>query len=225
MELYNESLSESLNRYHPAYDPITNDDPLLEYGVVDGLLPGKTAEETMAFRDVIIHWSTVHCLYFWVTLPEAIKEFSTIKVSMSELWTYGTEDAEHIPVYSLGNYLLERIGHIVLALTQVLEGIFEFIKRPHRDRFLVDPEWKYLRLMEENYSPSTIILTFATMQFRLTKAMKYAALHLNSIKRVFGLEALDTMSSVDSTRSSVRSDFGRGEPVVELAKLLARPDY
>ncbi|KAJ7503819.1 hypothetical protein B0H11DRAFT_1710594, partial [Mycena galericulata] len=202
-----------------------DDDPLLEYGVVDGLLPGKTAEETMAFRDVIIRCTTVHRLYFWVTLEEAIEEFSTIKVSVSDLWAYGTEDADNMPVYSLGKYLLERMGHIVLALTQVLEGIFEFIKRPHRDRFLVDPEWKLLRLMEENFSPSTIILTFATMQFRLTKAMKHAALHLNSIKRVFGLEALDLVSSVDSTRSSVRSEFGRDEPVIELAKLLARPDY
>ncbi|KAJ7756721.1 hypothetical protein B0H14DRAFT_3512047 [Mycena olivaceomarginata] len=46
-DILHEDLSASLLKFHPVYDPLRDDDPLFSYGAVDGLLPGKTAEETM----------------------------------------------------------------------------------------------------------------------------------------------------------------------------------
>ncbi|KAJ7699680.1 hypothetical protein B0H17DRAFT_1255934 [Mycena rosella] len=54
IEVYDEDLSSLLLRYHPVYNPLTDDGPLLPYGAVDGDLPGKTSKEIMLLRDVVI---------------------------------------------------------------------------------------------------------------------------------------------------------------------------
>ncbi|KAJ7114256.1 hypothetical protein C8R44DRAFT_740404 [Mycena epipterygia] len=46
--VYYESLSESVSKFHPSYDP------LLFYGAVDGLFAGRTSEEVINLRDVIM---------------------------------------------------------------------------------------------------------------------------------------------------------------------------
>ncbi|KAJ7082174.1 hypothetical protein B0H15DRAFT_952559, partial [Mycena belliarum] len=52
VEVYDEGLAESVTRYHPLYNPLEDDDPLLEFGAVDGMMSGKTSEQTMQLRDV-----------------------------------------------------------------------------------------------------------------------------------------------------------------------------
>jgi hypothetical protein len=54
IELFDESIGSSLLKYHPIYDPFRDNDLLLDYGLNNGLLPGRTAEETIALRDVVM---------------------------------------------------------------------------------------------------------------------------------------------------------------------------
>ncbi|KAJ7334634.1 hypothetical protein DFH08DRAFT_965381 [Mycena albidolilacea] len=79
--------------------------------------------------------------------------------------------------------------------------------------------------MEENMSRSAIILAFSTLQFRLDQSSKHIKRCFNSIKLVYGQEGLDSISTIDSTLSSVRSASGKEGGQVELGKLLVRPDY
>jgi hypothetical protein len=107
----------------------------------------------------------------------------------------------------------------------VLVGLHQFADLQKLHQFSVAPGWKLLRLLEENLSRTTILAAFTSLQFRLTQAVKHIEKQFNSIHRVYGIEGLDSVSTVDSTRSSVCSAFTKGEAVVELGQLLARPDY
>ncbi|KAJ7795643.1 hypothetical protein B0H14DRAFT_2620706 [Mycena olivaceomarginata] len=77
--ILNEDLSASLLKFHPVYDPLWDDNPLLSYGAVDGLLPGKTAKEIMVLCDIIIHWAQPHMNLNWETLKEGIQKFKEEK--------------------------------------------------------------------------------------------------------------------------------------------------
>ncbi|KAJ7241594.1 hypothetical protein C8J57DRAFT_1084912, partial [Mycena rebaudengoi] len=220
--LFEETIAASIDKFHPSYNPLIDDDPLLAYGVEDGLLPGKTAEETIKFRDVIMRWTLPHRIWGWENIEEGIADLKEVKPSKKELFAFGTKEET---VYSLGEFHLEFLGHLTLAVTQVLEGIYEFQNKPFRQCFFVDPNWQLLRLMEENLSRTEILVSLASLLHRLKQALKHVDRQLNAIKRVYGKPGLDVLSSVDSTLSSVRSDYGREEPQVELSKLLCRPDY
>jgi hypothetical protein len=50
VEVFDEEIGVSLLKYHPVFDPNCDHDPLTSFGAMDGLLPGKTAEETIVFR-------------------------------------------------------------------------------------------------------------------------------------------------------------------------------
>ncbi|KAF9536594.1 hypothetical protein CPC08DRAFT_771511 [Agrocybe pediades] len=45
--IYDEPIHNSIARYHEAYDPLTDRDPLEEFGAVNGYLPDRPAEEAM----------------------------------------------------------------------------------------------------------------------------------------------------------------------------------
>jgi hypothetical protein len=48
IELFDEDIGASLLKYHPVYDPMRDHNPLVEYGAMDGILPGKTSESTIS---------------------------------------------------------------------------------------------------------------------------------------------------------------------------------
>ncbi|KAJ7236145.1 hypothetical protein C8J57DRAFT_1088401, partial [Mycena rebaudengoi] len=218
--VYDEDLSALLLRYHVSYDPTTNDDPLLAYGAVDRVLPGKTVEETMKFHDMIMHWTLPHRQFEWDYLMAGVASFHEVKPTHHELIAYGTAED---PIFSLGSHLLERVGQLALAITQVLEGLNDFLGKPHH--FTLNPNWQLLYLLESNSSRTVILMTFATLQLRMVRACVHISKYINAVRRTYGLEGDDMFSSVDSTRSSVCSSFGTREAHVELAKLLDRPDY
>ncbi|KAK6971387.1 hypothetical protein R3P38DRAFT_2425775, partial [Favolaschia claudopus] len=225
IDVYDESLSASVVRYHPTYDPFKDDDHLLPFGAVGGVLPGRTAEESIAFRDVIIRLTTAHRRWFWEDLAEGVAKITSIKISNDDLVGYGDPDGTNLVTYSLNQLHLEIFAQAALAVHQVLEGLYEFLDKKHSSRFPLDPSWKILRAMEEGYSRSTILMACTTMQLRLERAMKRIGIYVNSVKRVLGQESLDTLSSVESTRSSVRATYDQNYAGKEIAKLLIRPDY
>ncbi|KAF8210237.1 hypothetical protein K438DRAFT_1554060, partial [Mycena galopus ATCC 62051] len=196
-------------------------DPLLSYGAVDGLLPGKTAEETMVLRDLVMRWVQPHINLNWETLEEGIRKFGEEKPSKHGLLIFKHQERV---TYSLGSFLLERFTHLVLATTQILEGLNEFLGNPPKKRFLLDPEWKFLRTMELDSSRTVILMMFATLQLRLSNTGLHIHKFLQTVQRMYG-QAPPDLVSVLSTRSSVQSEYGREAPRVELAKLLSRPDY
>ncbi|KAK7046916.1 hypothetical protein R3P38DRAFT_2765705 [Favolaschia claudopus] len=142
-----------------------------------------------------------------------------------DIVAYGDKDGTQLVTYSLNQVHLELFAQTALAVHQVLEGLYEFLDNKRSARFPLDPGWKILRGMEESYGRSTILMACATMQLRLERAMKRIDIFINSVRRVLGLESLDTLSSVESTRSSVRVTYNQSHSGKEIAKLLLRPDY
>ncbi|KAF8194492.1 hypothetical protein K438DRAFT_1969101 [Mycena galopus ATCC 62051] len=161
--IFDEDLAASLQKFHPVYDPLRDDDPLLSYGAVNGLLPGKTAEETMVLRDIVMRW-----------------KFSEEKPSKHGLLVFRHQERA---AYSLGSFLLERFSHLILAATQILEGLNEFLGNPPKKCFLLDPEWKFLRTMELDSSHTVILMTFATLQLRLVNT----GLHIRKFLQMLSL--------------------------------------
>ncbi|KAJ7179742.1 hypothetical protein C8R46DRAFT_854089, partial [Mycena filopes] len=198
-------------------------DPLIAYGAEDGRLVDRTLQESELLRRVVMRWEMPHRLWAWNSLEEGVAEFAAVHITQQDLVGYRTADG--ISLYSLNPHMLERLAQLVLAIHQVLKGLYRFMRVRANSQFLIDPEWKFLRFTEENMSRSLLLMNFSTLQFRLTQAVKHIKRQLNSVKKVFGGEGLDTISTIDSTRSSVRSDFGKDETRVELGKLLARPNY
>ncbi|KAF8217569.1 hypothetical protein K438DRAFT_1531477, partial [Mycena galopus ATCC 62051] len=144
-------------------------DPLIAYGAVDSVLPGKTTEETIAFRDVIMRWTQPHINLNWETLEEGINLFKEEKPSRHGLLVFRHPD-QVSSTYSLGAFFLERFAHFVLAATQILDRLNEFLGNPPQKRFQLDPKWKFMRIMELDGSRTVILMTFATLQLRLINA-------------------------------------------------------
>jgi hypothetical protein len=147
-----------------------------------------------------------------------------IKFSYRDLIVICGEDGEEGAEYALNMLHMEQLAQITLAVHPVLEGVYNFLGKVGNSCFPLDPEWQLLQLLEDNISQPTIVTACSVLQLRLERAARHNDLYLNSAKRVLGMEALDSMSSVDSTRSSVRTEFGQDVPSYELAKLAARPD-
>jgi hypothetical protein len=127
VEVFDEEIGDSLLKYHPVYDPNCDHDPLTSYGAVDGLLPGKTTEETIAFRDIVMCWELPHINLYWETLDEGITSFGEQKPAHEHLLAYQTDKGL---VYSLGSFLLEQFTQLVLAVKQVLDGLNDFLGQP-----------------------------------------------------------------------------------------------
>ncbi|KAJ6569006.1 hypothetical protein B0H19DRAFT_890637, partial [Mycena capillaripes] len=198
-------------------------DHLLPFGAEGGLMPGKTAEETMILRDAIMRWEYPHRHFNWDSLAEGVRELSAVKVTTEDLVRHAV--GNETKLYTLSPDILERMAQIALTLHQVLLDLYAFLQPEHLHPFQLEPGWQLLCQMEENLSRSQIVGVFRSLQYCLQQAVKHVRRQLNSIKKVYQLQNLDDVSTVNSTRSSVCTAFGQDDREVELEKLAARPDY
>ncbi|KAK6987821.1 hypothetical protein R3P38DRAFT_2456315, partial [Favolaschia claudopus] len=159
-------------------------DPLMPFGAVDGVLPGRTPEESIMFRDIMIRLTTSHRRWFWDDLAEGVAKIVSLKFTKDDIVAYGDKDGTQLVTYSLNQVHLEQFAQTALAVHQVLEGLYEFLDNKRSARFPLDPGWKILRGMEESYGRSTILMACATMQLRLERAMKRIDIFINSVRRV-----------------------------------------
>lgn len=224
VKIHDEPLVASIARYSPRYDPLVDDDPLYAYGAEDGILPGRSLAESMMFRDILVRWTTPHRLLLWVDLNESIKELQEIRPQKHDLLGYA--DPSGSPMYSLGTMRLMTVGHQVLAIQQILNGLWSFLGLDKRNAFILDPDYKFLKLLEYHSSRTELVMTYGVLMTRLYIATIHIRKYLVAIKRTFRSDVeSDLASSVDSTRPSVRSDFGSRPVMAELARMVARPDY
>jgi hypothetical protein len=124
IDLFDEEIGASLLKFHPVYDPMRDNDPLQDYGAVDGLLPGKTTEETISLRDIIMRWEFPHIHLYWERLEEGIALFKDEKPKYEDLLIYQSDKG---PVYSLGSFYLERFAQFVLTAKQILDSLGDFL--------------------------------------------------------------------------------------------------
>jgi hypothetical protein len=163
-------------------DPAREDDPLLLYGAVDGMLPGKTMDETHLLRFAVMRFNLPHRLWNWSSLEEGIEVFSSLHVNMQDLTAYNPGGGG--VAYSLNLHILDHIAQLSLAVHQILSVLYVFLGMPPTGQFLIAPNWQLLRLMEENTSRSAILLAFNTLQFCLDQSSKHIKCRFNLIKLV-----------------------------------------
>lgn len=118
------------------------------------------------------------------------------------------------------------LGHQVLAIQQILKGLWDFLGLDKRNAFVLDPDYKFLKLLEYHSSRTELIMTYGVLMSCLYIATIHIRKYLIAIKRTFRSDVEpDLESSIDSTRPSVRSDYGSRPVLAELARMVARPDY
>ncbi|KAF8185764.1 hypothetical protein K438DRAFT_1596973, partial [Mycena galopus ATCC 62051] len=158
-------------------------DPLIAYGAVDGLMLGKAPEETIAFCDVIMRWTQPHIKLNWETLEEGISQFKEEKPSKHALLVFKHPD-QVSNTYSLGAFILDCFAHLVLEATQILDGLNEFLGNPLQKCFLLDPEWKFMQVMELDGSCTVILMMFAMLQMRLVNVGLHICKFLSTVQQM-----------------------------------------
>ncbi|KAJ7236764.1 hypothetical protein C8J57DRAFT_961182, partial [Mycena rebaudengoi] len=227
IDLFIESLSSSIERFHEQYDPFdeSKDDPLLDYSAIDGTLQGITAESAILLRDVIIRYTAPHRSFLWDDLPSSIVEI--LKIDAESLAINSVRDPSNGErCFCLDLTKLSAMAHTVLAVQQILDVLNEFLSRKPSARFILDPDFQFLYLMERCKSRWEIQFAFSAMQLRLSRADTHIRSYLASVREtLMGRSVDERISSVNSTLSEVRAEFGRESASRELLKLLARTDY
>jgi hypothetical protein len=117
VDLRDKALHMAVMRYHRRYNPLTDYNPLLNFGAVDGVLPGCTLEASMLIRDVLIRWESPHLELEWNSLTEAVTLLTEKQFRPDELHKWMEEGLSY---YSLPKNHLLSLTHIVLALHQIL---------------------------------------------------------------------------------------------------------
>lgn len=224
VNIRDEPISCSVEKYHPRYDPNEDKDPLTEFGALNGLMPGRDFAATALLRDAVIRWTTPHRLLVWSDMDSAIDIMRELRPQLTELLAFKEQGGI---MYSIGSARLTRFGHLVLAVQQVLDALWTFLGRQRRDSFILDPGFMFLRILERYSSRTRILMDFGILQHRIQVASVHIRRTFNWIKLAYvaGYEGADMESTADSTLESIRSDFGRTPVLHEMAKLLSRPDY
>ncbi|KAJ7834168.1 hypothetical protein B0H13DRAFT_2369993 [Mycena leptocephala] len=114
VEVFDEEVRVSLLKYHPVFDPNCDHDPLTSYGAVDGLLPGKTAEEMISFRDIVMRWELPHINLYWETLEEGITSFGIGRLERFPRTTLPK------PLHGDPNWQLLRLMEMNVSRNQIL---------------------------------------------------------------------------------------------------------
>ncbi|KAJ7184080.1 hypothetical protein C8R46DRAFT_1026092 [Mycena filopes] len=227
IDLYDEPLSAAVARYHFVYDPqdTETDDSLLYYGVVDGQLPGRSVASTNLLRDVITRYQEPHNNFEWDNLPSLVAKVFAFECSSVKVVRV-INPVDHTDSYCLDLPLLAAVGHAVLAVQQILDGIRSFSTPNPRRRFEVDTNFTYLRMLEDRVSKTELRFALSVLQLRLDRANGHICANLSGIRETLTGQAFsESVSSVVSTISEVRAAYGTGEPSQQLYRMLARKDY
>ena len=118
------------------------------------------------------------------------------------------------------------VSQVVVAVDQVLQVLADFFHKRERERFVLDSQFAFLRLIAHHSSRTEILATYRVLQHHTSVASKHLVQQISSLTRMYGTDSDQmSVSSYESTRASLRSIFGSRSARKEAGKLLARPEY
>ncbi|PPQ83356.1 hypothetical protein CVT26_015166, partial [Gymnopilus dilepis] len=217
----NETLRSSIEHFIGSFNPDTDYDPLIEYGVDKGTLPDRSPEETAILRDVLLRWTRPHVECIWTDLSLHIENPATFKVTAEDVVSYRNYDG--ITLYSILPERLYGIGHMVLALTQILHEMAEHSWQSSSAAFTVDPHYRLVRSLAGQPTKERILLTAPVLRERCVNAVNHIRKYLNKLKHMFlnRAEAF-SVSSYDSSTPTERLALLERSPSSLLVSLVAR---
>ncbi|KAK7016655.1 hypothetical protein R3P38DRAFT_2541833 [Favolaschia claudopus] len=225
IDIYEEPLEASVRRYHGSWDLSDGtEDPLAIFGAEGGELPGIDPARTLALRDAVIRYAKKH-RSFEDELPGTIVTVLKIDAGAVGLRTLEEEETQK-RIYSLGLEELAKAAHAVLAVQQILEALTVFLQKDPKRSFTLDLGFGFLRLMERSEQAAEVRFALSTIQRRLHGANTHIMKYFYGIRETLTGDApSEQLSSVDSTITEVREEFGTQHPSKELRRLMMRPDY
>ncbi|KAJ7863879.1 hypothetical protein B0H13DRAFT_1899408 [Mycena leptocephala] len=227
IDLYREPLYSSVERYHDVFelgDP-TQDDLLLYYGAVDGLLPGADVEKSRALRDTIIRYQSPHRKFLWRDLSDTINQVYALSAEELELVSR-IDQADQRTYFSLDLGNLELVAQTVVAVQQILDALSEFLGRRPSSCFVLDPKFAFLFMLERRADDKELRFALTTLQLRLNCADTHICSYLSRIRTILiGQPFTESVDSTLSTLSIVHEQYGSGTPTQELYRMIARRDY
>ncbi|KAJ7232761.1 hypothetical protein B0H12DRAFT_1239517 [Mycena haematopus] len=226
IDLYQEDLYEAVERYHGAYDALSSeDDPLAEYGAVYGIIPQQDHAACLALRDALIRYRKPHRSFAWTNLSDLIKEIEGFPAETVRLIPT-VDSVTHAKCWSLNLLQLASVAHAVVGIQQILDALTIFLHKDPITSFSLDPGFGFLSLLESGEEILDLRFALECLQLRLVRADKHIALYLQRIKATLtSTDLSDQVSSVNSTISEVRREFGTEPPIKELYRLIQREDY
>lgn len=111
-----------------------------------------------------------HCQCLWENLPEAVEVFAEKVFTAHDLIP---TDQGDLTFYSLHLDRLMLYGQLLVALTQVIQGLGDFLKQRRNVLFVIDPNFHMLRLLAWHYNPTEMVLTVPILQERALLAVKH----------------------------------------------------
>ncbi|KAF9488137.1 hypothetical protein BDN71DRAFT_1436355 [Pleurotus eryngii] len=218
LDLFVEDLAMSLKKYHsPKFDAIALLD---DYGLQNGQLWERSADFQAGLLAVLAHWETPHVEGIWlVSLNEELPPFC-IHPPCPEILSisYKGED-----LYSFSHVYLLQLGHIVLALHQILDELATLKENPRG--FVFDPEFKALRSLKGLSDLLLLKATWGVLMFCARKAHERIShklcMHHIALMQIEGA----SIHSNDLTISVVQEEFLKNSPCTNILQLLQQEDY
>ncbi|KAJ7129954.1 hypothetical protein C8R46DRAFT_1048964 [Mycena filopes] len=233
LQLFKETLSESVDRYHNPYDPKSNtdEDPLLYYGAVGGDLPGYDSAASLLLREVVMRYQYPHKSFDWGRMSDLIdvvasKDASSVVIMPTANIQPTTNNSAGSRGFALNLADLSLVAQAVVGVQQILSALNAFLLKNPARSFDVDPSFALLYLLEFSDNPIELRFALTSLQLRLQRADVHIRSYLSSIRVTTAGDGFSShLSSTDSTLSDVRDEYGGSHPRKELYRLVARPDY
>ncbi|KAF8998455.1 hypothetical protein BDZ89DRAFT_1148103 [Hymenopellis radicata] len=230
-ELFDEDIGGTLARYY-NFRLLADRDPLERYGVQGGNLPGFSSKSTMRIREALIRWE-YPLTDFWEDVPSAIEDRLAYSKERKHITQHRIKlkgETTHRRVYSIGSGSndLGYWGHLILALTQILEVFQEELSaRPRSEPpFQVDAEFALLRALEESDRGTDILVALSNIQLRLKLARERIRQYLNALRYLHDPASnLSDISSFQSTLPEIRTGMQSLDLTGLYAAYAMRPGY
>ncbi|KAF9024960.1 hypothetical protein BDZ89DRAFT_1135779 [Hymenopellis radicata] len=217
--VYDEDLSVSVAKYH-TYTLFSVPDPLLRFGVSEGRLGNFTMDFTFPGAMENISSAINDRLEF--QRRARAKDLTSFKIT--------NRDRNIIYLYSVGDGSNEigYWGHLVLAVTQVLETFQEELgfRSPQSPPFQLDPEYSLIRTMEGHTDRGMVMQAMSNLAVRLKLARSRVGQYINALRQLSRPnDELSDISSFVSTIPEIRRAVQTLDDDGVVMAYSVRPDY
>ncbi|KAJ7190621.1 hypothetical protein GGX14DRAFT_579700 [Mycena pura] len=227
IDLFQEPLCASIERFYVPFDPedATQEDPLIYFGAVDGILLGRDSAESMMLREAIIRYQHQPHNFIWERLSDAVQHVAWIEASSTRL-NLAIDPSRGERYVGLNLQDLALVTHTVVAVQQILEAVTAFLGQRPRTSFVVDPNYGFLYMLEKCKSRTDLRFALSMLQLRLARADHHICSYLRCAREILTDQVPeDSISTVDSTIFEIRSAYRTVSPIRELQRMVSRHDY
>lgn len=84
-------------------------------------------------------------------------------------------------VHRVEHNLLLEVSQVVVSVDQTLQVLVDYFHKRQRERFILDYDFAFLRLLAAHSSRTEILATYRVLQHHTTVAAKHLAQELNTL--------------------------------------------